>query len=500
MPSGPRVNTFTCSALRHPVRRSMILLRALCFLVSVTLAAGVASAQTAELPLQLDIDYAAFQYDESTSLVETYLAFEASSLPYVRAVEGYESALPVVVTLRRSASGGPPQASSALAFADTLALRFAVADTAGLLQGQYFVQQVRAAVPPGEYELEVAVPGDSATSRPDFRVTPGDVTVPDFTAAGDAGRAMISDIALASSISPSDEQGGAFYKNGLVVQPNPNSLFGQGLPTLFYYAEAYGLAEALGTDTYTLFAYLAPSNVAAPMEGYQERTERTARPVDVLVGSFDLRQLQSGAYYLRLAVLDANNEALAEQSRKFYVYNPTVAAPVASAADQSYEANLYAVMPESEIDENLRHAEVIATGRERDQIERLGSLDAKRDFLAEFWRKRDEDPATTINEGRIRFYERVQYANDRYSTSQAEGWRTDRGRTVLKYGLPSQVDPTLYDNQSLPHETWTYDNIPGSGRALFVFVDRVGFGDFELIHSTVTGEVSMPDWRRQLQR
>lgn len=478
----------------------MTLLRALCVFACASLAAGTAPAQVAELPLQLDIDYATFQYDERASLVETYLAFEASSLPYVRAAEGYESALPVVVTLRRSDAAGPPQASDALAFADTLALRFAVADTAGLVQGQYFVQQVRAAVPPGEYELEVTVPGDSATSRPNFRATPGDVTVPDFTAAGDAGRAMISDVTLASAIGPSDDRAATFYKNGLLVQPNPNGLFGQGLPTLFYYAEAYGLAEALGTGAYTLFAYLAPSNVAAPMEGYQERTERAAQPVDVLVGSFDLRQLQSGAYYLRLAVLDANNEALAEQSRKFYVYNPTVAAPVVAAADESYEASLYAVMPEAEIDDNLRHAEVIATGREREQIGRLGSLDAKRDFLTEFWRKRDEEPATPINESRIRFYERVQYVNDRYSTSQTEGWTTDRGRTVLKYGQPSQVDPTLYDNQSLPHETWTYDNIPGSGRALFVFVDRVGFGDFELIHSTVTGEVSMPDWQRQLQR
>ncbi len=478
----------------------MILLRALCLLAGASLAAGTASAQVAELPLQLDIDYATFQYDASASLVETYLAFEASSLPYVRAVEGYESALPVVVTLRRSAAAGPPQASDAIAFADTLALRFAVADTAGLVQGQYFVQQVRAAVPPGEYELEVTVPGDSATSRPDFRVTPGDVTVPDFTTAGNAGRAMISDITLASAIGPSDDREAAFYKNGLIVQPNPNGLYGQGLPMLFYYAEAYGLADVLDAGEYTLFAYIAPSNVAAPMEGYQQRSERAAQPVDVVVGSFDLRTLQSGAYYLRLAVLDANNEALAEQSRKFYVYNPTVAAPIAAAAEQSYESNLYAVMPEAEVDENLGHAEVIATGRERDQIGRLGSLDAKRDFLVEFWRKRDEEPATPINEGRLRFYERVQYVNDRYSTSQTEGWRTDRGRTVLKYGQPSQVDPTLYDNESLPYETWTYDNIPGSGRALFVFVDRIGFGDFELIHSTVAGEVSMPDWQQQLRR
>jgi GWxTD domain-containing protein len=477
----------------------MISLRALCALACAVLVAGTASAQTPDLPLQLDVDYATFQYDDAASLVETYLAFEASSLPYVRAVEGYEVALPVIVALRRASAAGPPQASDALAFSDTLNLRFGVPDTTGLVQGQYFVQQVRAAVAPGEYELEVMVPGDAASARPDFRATPGDITVPDFSAAGANDRVMLSDVTLASAIGRSDDRTVPFYKNGLVVQPNPNSLFGQGLPTLYYYAEAYGLDAALDGD-YTLFAYLAPSNVAAPMEDYQRRTERPARPNEVIAGQFDLSEMPSGSYFLRLALLDENNEALAEQSRKFYVYNPAISQPISAATDQSYEANLYAVMPEDEVDENLRHAEVIATGREKDQIRRLTTLDAKRDFLVEFWRKRDETPATPINETRVRFYERVQYANDRYTNSQAEGWSTDRGRTVLKYGNPSQVDPTLFDSESLPYETWTYDNIPGSGQALFVFVDRLGFGDFELIHSTVTGEVSMPNWRQQLRR
>jgi GWxTD domain-containing protein len=477
----------------------MVLLRALRVLVGLGFLAAPAAAQAPDLPLQLDVDYAAFQYDEATSLVETYLAFEAASLPYVRAVEGYEVALPVVVALRRASAGGPPQASDALAFADTLALRFAVPDTTGLVQGQYFVQQVRAAVPPGEYELEVLVPGDAASARPEFRATPGDITVPDFSAAGAGDRVMLSDVTLASAIGRSDDRAAPFYKNGLIVQPNPNSLFGQGLPTLYYYAEAYGLGAAVD-GAYTLFAYLAQSNVSQPMEGYQRRTDREARPNEVIVGQFDLGELPSGSYFLRLALLNEDNEALAEQSRKFYVYNPDVAQPVAAAADQSYEANLYAVMPEAEIEENLRHAGVLATGRERDQIARLTTLDAKRDFLTEFWRKRDENPATPINEARVRFYERVQYANDRYSNAQSEGWDTDRGRVVLKYGYPSQVDPTLFDSESLPHETWTYDNIPGSGQSTFVFVDRLGFGDFELIHSTVTGEVSMPDWRQQLRR
>ncbi len=471
----------------------------LLFWIALCAAAPVLAQQPAAiLPLQLDVDHAAFRYDGETSLVEAYLAFEASSLPYVRSEEQFEVGLPVVVSLRRSSTVDLAQASSEAAFADTLAYRFAVADTSGLVQGQYFVQQVRAAVPPGEYVLEVDVLGDTATSRLPFSAR-SDVTVPDFEDTG-AGRAMISDLTLASSIERSDDRASPFYKNGLAVLPNPNGLFGKGLPTLYYYAEVYGLDGTLAGGAYTLFAYLAPSNLAQPLPGYQQRTERAAQETDVVAGQFDLSGLTSGSYFLRLVLLDENNEALAEQGRKFFVYNPAVAQPVAEADGASYEANLYAVMPEAEVDENLAHAGVLANDREEAQMRSLGDLEAKREFLVRFWSERDDSPLTPINETRRRFYERIQYADDRYSSSFAEGWTTDRGRVVLKYGQPSQIDPNLYDSDTVPHETWEYDNIPGAGRAVFIFVDRLGFGDFELVHSTVSGEVSMPNWREQLRR
>lgn len=118
----------------------------------------------------------------------------------------------------------------------------------------------------------------------------------------------------------------------------------------------------------------------------------------------------------------------------------------------------------------------------------------------EFWQKRDESPGTPINEFQEEFYRRLQYANDRYSSNRRQGWTTDRGRTILRYGLPSSVEPHIYDREQAPHEIWEYNNIPGEGRAMFVFADLTGFGDFELIHSTVPGERTLPNWRQELMR
>ncbi len=50
----------------------------------------------------------------------------------------------------------------------------------------------------------------------------------------------------------------------------------------------------------------------------------------------------------------------------------------------------------------------------------------------------------------------------------------------------------------MPYEIWVYDNIPGEGRALFVFADRFKSNTYDLIHSDVRGEASLPNWQQEL--
>ena len=52
---------------------------------------------------------------------------------------------------------------------------------------------------------------------------------------------------------------------------------------------------------------------------------------------------------------------------------------------------------------------------------------------------------------------------------------------------------------SKPYEVWHYDRLPdqkGNDRCLFV--DEDGYGNYRLVHSTLRGEVSNPDWEARL--
>ena len=455
---------------------------------------GVQASHGQTAPVDVDLDHAAFAYDDTESLLEVYLAFGAHSLTYQANEQGYLAQLPLNIAVLHSTAATLQGTPSDPVWQESLTLDFALADTVGLTQGQYFVRQARLTIAPGEYELRVSIGADAALQRQALELR-RDVLVPDFS---DGGLGL-SDVTLATTITPSQDRDDHFYKNGLSIRPNANQLYGEGLSRLYYYAEAYNVDEIAGDDgKYTLLAYVAEANRPQPLPGLQKRSQRAAHTPDVLVGTFALGELPSGSYFLRLVLLNENNESMAEQSRKFFVFNPTVEQEAVVALESSFETSPYATMSQEEVEKGLEHIDLIAAEQERRRAKDIQDLDEKRRFLMEFWQKRDPDLSTPINEFREEFYGRLQYANQRYTIRSMEGWKTDRGRILIRYGTPSNIEPHLYDRGFKPYELWEYNNIPGEGQALFVFADLTAFGEFELIHSTVAGERKMANWLQEL--
>ncbi len=448
-----------------------------------------AAAQTAATPrpVQITMDTGTFRYSDAASLAEIYLSVGAASLRYTRAADGtFETTLPLHVTVRPVAASAPAGAATAAAYDQTLEYRFAVPDTAGLGAGQVFTEQIRTSLAPGEYEVAVAVAPGSDRLGSEART---DVSVPDY---GTSTR--LSSIQLARRIARSTDDSNPFVKSGRIVQPHPAGFYGGDLPRVMYYAEAYGVSSA--APTYTVLTFLTPASSATPIEGTQTRSERSVQPVDVLVGAVDVSTLPTSQYTLHVVLLNAANEALAEQTKRVFVINPDVPQPTVNIALAEDDELLYAAMPEEELELNVQHARVIANNRERADLNALRSDDDRRAYLVRFWRNRAQESGT---DARRTFYDRLSRANERYRYGQTPGFRTDRGRVYLTYGQPTDIDRQTVNTNSTGFERWTYDNIPGEGIAEFVFVDRYSSGQLELVHSSVRGEVSLPNWQDELR-
>lgn len=116
-------------------------------------------------------------------------------------------------------------------------------------------------------------------------------------------------------------------------------------------------------------------------------------------------------------------------------------------------------------------------------------------FIGGFWDRRDTDPDTEENEYREAYYERMQYANEHFSSGKP-GYLTDRGRIYLVYGKPDEIEshPSGGSYQgrtaqssadaTYPFEIWFYRHLPNVGNGLELeFVDRTGSGEFRLANS-----------------
>ena len=157
----------------------------------------------------------------------------------------------------------------------------------------------------------------------------------------------------------------------------------------------------------------------------------------------------------------------------------------------------FGVLSEEECDDMFEKSKIIASSNEIDQYEILDSLSSKREFLFNFWLRRDDQPQTPLNEFKITFFSRINIAFERYSTVTTPGYNTDRGRVYARFGEPDEIERHPNETDSKPYEIWFYNQIEGG--VYFVFGDYTGFNNYELLHSTLRGELQDPQWMRRLR-
>ncbi|HMS08359.1 MAG TPA: GWxTD domain-containing protein, partial [Pyrinomonadaceae bacterium] len=135
----------------------------------------------------------------------------------------------------------------------------------------------------------------------------------------------------------------------------------------------------------------------------------------------------------------------------------------------------------------------IITKEERRAFNALQTDEERENFIENFWRRRDPNPDTEENEFREEYYERIAYANERF-TSGIPGWRTDRGRIYIAWGKPDSIESRpaggAYDRPAYegggttttyPFEVWFYRHLDGVGDGVEIeFVDPTGTGEYRL--------------------
>ncbi len=313
----------------------------------------------------------------------------------------------------------------------------------------------------------------------------------------ESSKPQISGLLLANRIEKSDNLTFAwdemFRKDNLYILPNPSLEYQSNNPDLQFYFEVYNHNPS------------KPQNIAVSiLDANQREMSKSLLKLSSSNKNFGknltlpLDLLPTGVYYLVVELLSANDNSLDISSKKFYYLNDQIK-PMLSMyfnEDQIFEKSEFITMDENTLNIEYRKARIIGNNEEMAQWDNLKDLVAKQRFLYRFWRDRDSDPTTILNETKMIFDERVKYANKHFAiTKDKEGWSTDRGKILLKYGEPTMITNQEEVGLKKSYQIWQYDEIQGG--VIFVFVDQVGIGHYILVHSTAYGEMSNPNWHSQ---
>jgi GWxTD domain-containing protein len=206
----------------------------------------------------------------------------------------------------------------------------------------------------------------------------------------------------------------------------------------------------------------------------------------VLVDQIAVNQLPTGTYVLDVSLIDTGQVVLSRSAKKFFVYNATLGVDTSLVTRAPHNlGNLYAGMSEEELDREFAWARYETNDAERAQYERLSGFQSKSTYLLDLWGRR---PLGLRDE----YLHRVAFANLNYHVLGRDGYKTDRGRVHIIYGTPDDVERHPNEPESKPYEIWSYHSIQGG--VIFVFVQRIEGGEYELVHSTHRNELHDELW------
>jgi len=137
----------------------------------------------------------------------------------------------------------------------------------------------------------------------------------------------------------------------------------------------------------------------------------------------------------------------------------------------------------------------IASSHELRELERAGGQGDRNSVMADFWNRRDPNPATRGNEYLQEYLRRLDYIAREFSTTGILGINTDRGIVYAKMGEPDIISDYPFEIGEYPFITWEYF----SPSLDVTFVDEDGYGFYELVEDWETVNRAFnagEDWSR----
>lgn len=424
---------------------------------------------------RFDYDYCVFKSEDSRLYLEFYYSFYQNQLMFMKTSDGYEADGYLNVQIVNKSDGS-------ITIHQTYKVPIIVPDTIGYNKNNNLTGQVNYLVDSGQYSVKITV--KDYNNPADSSVFDDNLSLSRFSEA----KVALSCLQISNGIEKTNDSKNIFYKNTLEVVPNPLRLFGSNLSTLYYYFEIYNLSKNAISENYSVVSDITDLNDAVIKTKEKKYTIKNNSKVEI--GTFDVSDLKTNPYKLVIKILDDKNNEVIRNQKKFLIFNSDSTTFNTDDGKDNYLLSEFAKATEENLDKEFSYTTYIATDKEKDQYEKLNNLEGKRKFMFEFWKVKDIS--------RKEYLQRIIQANTNFHFDFTDGWKTDRGRVFMIYGVPDDIERFPFESDKRAHEIWHYNGLQGG--VIFVFVDMSNSsGDFGLVHSTARKEMRNDDWERRLR-
>lgn len=452
------------------------------FLLSIVLPL-LAFAQMQFVPIS--VDYASFKNTDSTAYVEVYVSVFQGNLVYKPNSQGSLTAN-FTNSIKVTDAKGNEVKRFSHSYSNT------VQDTSGLTRYNQLIDIFSFSVPYGNYKARVQTIDHVSKQKGEY--------VFDLNTIRKQPGIYLSDLEFCQQIKRSQNKKDRFYKNGLRIVPKPRRVFDILEPMLYFYLEINNLPYEPGKNRSFNFSYYVTTTNGDTVKTIPSKAKKIVAPSLVEVGGFNVMSLPQNNYILNVVVDEPVSGQQATVKKPFFVYKPKKQKPGEKSMhrDAPKIDPSIALLTKEELKKEFEMVHFIATRQEEKIFKNLETPNAMREFLTQFWYRRDRASGVPLGTSRKEYLRRAEEADQRFHTMGKKGWQTDRGRILLKYGEPDEIERFPSSMDLLPYEIWHYNSLEGGSK--FIFADLRGFGEYELIHSTYRQELQNPNWKELIRK
>lgn len=418
---------------------------------------------------QIGLDYTCFRdfADTTQSYIEIYYSFNRKELEFVPEDEG----LVAKVLMQLSISDELGNVVENRMWNTLSKVKDAKeAETVDYM----IIDQVGTNLKPGNYQILLQATDVNSTSH-------GEATLRMEIKQFSTKKLQLSDLELAFNIEI-DTTAGRFAKAGKKILPNPSRIFIHEAGMVYFYAELYNLVDTPSANQEYTLKFAVLDTTGKKLKDFGKQTKTKPGNSAVVISGINVGTFAGGEYILKLEAKDKETKKKAYSTKRFMVLRELTQEELIAEEIKRFKHDVV----------------YIASPGELDMFDQL-NFSGKKNFMAEFWRKRDPDPDTPENEFKIEHYRRINLANLGFSRTREsnDGWNTDMGRIYIIYGEPSEIERHPSTRGAKPWEQWNYHDLEGG--VYLIFVDEDGYGVYRLVHSNLKGEVYDTQWEEQIK-